>query len=79
MPNSLFARALWAGKEDKWILEQQRADKDTFEEWKGYYQCEEQDGALYRKGALAVMPEGEVYRDLLKRYHDGTTAGHPGV
>ena len=54
-------------------------DKDTFKEWKSRYQCEEQDDALYRKGALAVMPEGEVYQDLLKRYHDGTMAGHPGV
>ena len=79
LPDSLFTRALRIGKEDKRILERQRADKDAFKEWKSRYQCEEQDGALYRKGALVVMPEGEVYRDLLKRYHDGMTAGHPSI
>ena len=25
------------------------------------------------------MCRGEIYRDLLKRYHDGMTAGHPGM
>jgi len=26
-----------------------------------------------------VTAGGEVYRDILRRYHDGTTAGHPGM
>ena len=34
LPDLLFARALNAGKEDKQILEKQKADKDVFEEWK---------------------------------------------
>ena len=71
--------ALVAGKEDKQILEHQKADKDTLEGWKHLHQCEEQDGTLYYKGALVVMPGGEIYKDLLKRYHDGVTAGHPGI
>ena len=68
-----------AGKEDKRILEQQKMDKDTFNEWKRLHQCEEENGVLYQQGALVVMPEGEIYKNLLNRYHDGVTAGHPGV
>ena len=34
LPDSLFVRALNAGKEDKRILERQKVDKDVFEEWK---------------------------------------------
>ena len=47
LPDSLFARALTAGKEDKRILEGQKVDKRIFEEWKHRHQCEEKDGALY--------------------------------
>ena len=54
-------------------------DKNLFEEWKRIHRCEEEDGALFRKGALVVTGGKENYRDLLKRYHDRTTAGHPGV
>ena len=79
LPDFLFARALTAGKEDKRILEGQKVDKGIFEEWKHLYQCEERDGVLYRKEALVVTRGRENYRDLLKRYHDRTMAGHPGV
>ena len=79
LPDSLFARALNVGKEDKWILEKQKEDNNVWEEWKWLHQCEERDGILYRKEALVVMCGGEIYKNLLKRYHDGMTAGHPGV
>ena len=79
LPDSLFARALTIGAEEKRIREQQQADKHLFEEWKRNHQCEEEDGTLFRKGALVVTGGEENYRDLLRRYHDGTTAGHPGV
>ena len=79
LPDSLFARALTIGVEEKQIRKQQQVDKNLFEEWKQIHQCEEEDGALFRKGALVVTGGKENYRDLLKRYHDGTTAGHPGV
>ena len=68
-----------AGKEDKQILERQKMDKEIIEKWKHLHQCKEKNGVLYWKEALAVTCGGEIYRDLLKRYHDGTTAGHPGV
>ena len=79
LPDSLFARALAAGKEDKQILDKQKENKDVWEEWKRLHHCEEREDALYKGEALAVMGGGEVYKDLLKRYHDGMTAGHPGV
>ena len=79
LPDSLFARALEIGVEEKRIRKQQQADKGLFEKWKKLHQCEEEDGALFRKGALVVTGGKEIYRDLLKRYHDGTTAGHPGM
>ena len=79
LPDSLFARASMIGAGEKRIREQQQVDKHLFEEWKRIYQCEEKDGALFRKGALVVTGGEENYRDLLRRYNDGTTAGHPGV
>ena len=79
LPDSLFARALNAGKEDRCILEQQKEDAEVTEEWKHLYQCKEKDGTLYRKEALVVMGGKEIHQDLLRRYHDSTTAGHPGV
>ena len=79
LSDSLFARALVAGKEDRQILDKQKENKDAWEEWKCLHSCEEKEGALYKRDALAVMGGGEAYKDLLKRYHDGTTAGHPGV
>ena len=65
--------------DNKRILEQQKRDTKVAEEWKRRYQCEEKDGTLYRKEALVVTGEKEVHQDLLRRYHDGATAGHPGV
>ena len=79
LPDSLFARVLAAGKEDRRILDQQKENKEIWEEWKRLHGCEEKEGALYKRDALAVMGRGEAYKDLLKRYHDGTTAGHLGV
>ena len=79
LPDSLFVRALTIGEEKKRIREQQQVDKNLFEEWKQIHQCEEEDGALFRKGALVVTGGDENYWNLLRRYHDGTTAVHPGV
>ena len=50
-----------------------------WKDWKRLHHCEEKEDALYKGEALAVMGGGEIYKNLLKRYHDGTTAGHPGV
>ena len=47
LPDSLFVRALNTGKEDKWILERQKVDKDVFKEWECLHQCKERDGVLY--------------------------------
>ena len=47
LPDSLFARALRAGEEDKQILEQQKEDKEVVNEWKCLHQCKEKDGVLY--------------------------------
>ena len=79
LSDSLFVRALTARREDKRILEQQRVDKEIVDEWKRLHQCEEKDGVLYQKEALAVTGGDEIHKDLLQRYHDGTTARHPGV
>ena len=79
LPDSLFARALNAGKEDKRILEQQKENREIVEEWKRLYQCEEKDGALYWKEALVVTGGKEIHQNLLQWYHDSITAGHPGV
>ena len=79
LPDSLFARALVAGKEDRQILDKQRENRNVWGEWKRLYNCEEREDALYKGEALATMGGEEVYKNLLRRYHDGTTAGHPGV
>ena len=61
LPDLLFARALSIGMEEKRIQEQQQADKGLFEEWKKLHQCEKEDGVLFRKGALVVTSEKEIY------------------
>ena len=73
LPDSLFARAVAAGKKDKQILDKQKENRDIWKEWKRLYNCEEREDALYKGEALAVMGGGEAYKDLLKRYHDGMT------
>ena len=65
LPNSLFARALNMGKEDKDILKRQKEDIEVAKEWKRLYQCEEKEGALYRKEALVVTEGKETYQNLL--------------
>ena len=65
LPDSLFTRALNVGKEDRHILERQKEDKEMAEEWMCLYQCEEKDGALYRKEALVVMGGKEIHQALL--------------
>ena len=79
LPDSLFARALVMGKEDKQILERQKRDEDVWEEWKCLHKCKVRDGVLYRGEALAVTCGGEIHKSLLKRYHNGITVGHPGI
>ena len=79
LSDSLFTRALTIRTEEKRIREQQQADRSLFDEWKKAHQCKEEDGVLFRKGALVVTGGEEIYRSLLQRYHDGPTAGHPGV
>ena len=79
LPDSLFARALAMGKEDKQLLDKQKENRDMWGDWKHLHNCEEKEGALYKGEVLAVMGGGEVYGNLLKRYHDGMTARHPGV
>ena len=70
LPDSLFARALAVGKEDKQIRDEQKENKDAWGEWKCLHNCKEKEGALYKGEALAVMGGGEIYKDLLKQYHD---------
>ena len=79
LPDSLFARALAVGKGDKQLLDKQKENRDMWEDWKHLHNCEEKEDILYKGEALAVMGGEEAYRNLLKRYHDETTAGHPGV
>lgn len=79
LSDSLFERAFSIGMEERQIQEQQQMDKGLFEEWKRVHQYEEEDGVLFRKGALVVTSGKEIYQDLLRRYHDETTARHPGI
>ena len=79
LPDSLFMQALQIGKVDKTIREFQKKDPVTSAQWKRMYQCNKIDGILYKDGALVVTTRGSARRDLLRCYHDGVTAGHPGV
>ena len=79
LPDSLFAWALQISKVDKTIRKFQKKDPVTFTQWKRMYQCNKIDGILYKDEALVVTTRGPARRDLLRHYHDGVTAGHPGV
>ena len=79
LPDSLFARALQISKLDKDIRTLQKRNHEVFTQWKRSYQCQEINRILYKDGALVVTTKGTARRDLLKHYHDGIMAGHPGV
>ena len=64
---------------DKDVREQQKKDKDVWEEWKCIHDCEEVDKVLHKDGALVVTTGDQFYKDILQNYHNSVTAGHPGV
>ena len=79
LPDSLFAWAIEMGTLDKKIQDRQQINKDLWAEWKRVHKCTEEKGALFKDGALVVMTGEQLYKDILLRYYDSTTAGHPRI
>ena len=54
-------------------------DKDIWDEWKHMHKCIEEDGALFKDGMLVMMAKEQLYKDILRQYHNGTMARHPSI
>ena len=78
LPDSLFVRSLDLTVFDEEVKRKQKANQETYEQWKEKYQCDEKEDALYHHKALVVM-DNQAHQKILRHYHDSLTAGHPGV
>ena len=65
LPDSLFAWAIEMGTLDKKIWDQQQVDKDIWTKWKRVQKCTEEEGALFKDGALVVTAGEQLYKDIL--------------
>jgi len=63
---------------DKEVKRKQKANQETYEQWKEKYQCDEKEDVLYHHKALVVMDD-QIHQKILCHYHDSLTVGHPGV
>lgn len=79
LPDSLFVRVMEMGTLEKRIQDRQQVDKDIWTEWEKVHKCTKEEGALFKDGTLVVTAEEQLYKNILSRYHDGVTAGHPGI
>jgi hypothetical protein len=61
------------------VQKEQDDDPTLRQQWEKFYKCSKQQGYLYKGKALVVLKDQNLRKKILKQYHDGPTAGHPGV
>ena len=57
----------------------QGKDEDVINQWKDKYNLQSREGNWWKGTALVVTKPAEIAKELLQRYHDAPTAGHPGI
>ena len=76
LPDNLFTRMI-----ETMALDQQIRNKqgpEVIEQW-GHFRLKKHDGTWWKDLALVVTKPEVFAKDILETYHDGTTAGHPGI
>ena len=77
LPEALFVHAIQIGKLKRDIRDnQQKADQQI---WINDHGCQQEEGILYHEGTLVVVDHRTKAKEILQRYHDSITAGHPGI
>ena len=79
LPQNLFARAIEVMALERQIQLEQGKDEDVINQWKDKYKLQSKEGNWWKGTALVVTKPEEIAKELLQRYHDAPTAGHPGV
>ena len=73
----MFVHAIQIGKLKKDI--QNIQDKTNSQSWMDDHGRVEEDETLYHDGTLVVVNHKTKAKEILERYHDSITAGHPGI
>src|ERR1700748_987440 len=81
LPDHLFIRAGEVATIENDIRRDQRKEEGrrTLQEWTSRHGLERQGSYYWRGPGLVVVNHKALALPLLKIYHDGLTAGHPGV
>ena len=77
LSEALFVHAIQIGKLEKDIWDVQ--SQTNCQGWVNDHGCVEEEGTLYHDEALVVINYKTKAKEILQRYHDSITAGHPGV
>jgi hypothetical protein len=80
LPDEVFVRTLALTAFDQQIVERQKDDEAMLGAWKEQHTIQGDDNGVWKAGtALVVTRPLENRQNILERYHDSPTAGHPGI
>ena len=81
LPNQLFICTLEITALEEQIRRQQVLDTPQIKEWekKAKYGLRKREGVWWKHNALVVTRPEVFGKEILERYHDSVTGGHPGI
>jgi len=79
LPNRMFARAIEIATLERQLQHDQNQKENILKEWEGKHSLVQKGDGWWKGNAFVVVQPKEIARDLLERYHDTPTAGHPGI
>jgi hypothetical protein len=80
LPNEVFVRTLALTAFDQQIVKRQKDDEAILGVWKEQHTIQGDDNGVWKAGAALVVTRPlENRQNILERYHDSPTAGHPGI
>ena len=79
LPQNLFIRAMEFMALERQMQIDQADKKSIIKQWKDQYGLQEREGCWWKGTAVVVTWPEEMATELLQRYHDTPTAGHPGI
>ena len=79
LPEKLFLRAMEFMAVERQIQLDQIQKQEVIKQWQEKYDLQEKDGGWWKGTAAVITRPEEMAPELLQRYHDSPTAGHPGI
>jgi hypothetical protein len=77
LPQNLFVHAIEVMAFKRQIQLDQ--ENSIIEQWKDKYKLQQREGNWWKGMALVITRPEDVAKELLQRYHDMSTAEHPGI